>query len=234
MNWLKRNIPNAFTLGNLTLGVLGIYFLLTNPSQYADKIHYFVFIAAFFDLLDGLVARLLKVQSPLGAQLDSLADLITFGVLPGFIYLNYTNAETFGFLVLLIPVCSAIRLGVFNLDDSQKTVFKGISTTAHGIFAATIPFLFHHTEGAFSQIFYGNTIALVALSWFFSFLLVSKLRMISFKFEGFGISTNWDRYLLILGSIALVAMFGLAGSPYIMLLYILLSTIGHFKSSAHS
>lgn len=230
MNWIKRNIPNAFTLGNLTLGVLGIYFLLTQPSQYADKIHYFVFVAAFFDLLDGLVARLLKVQSPLGAQLDSLADLITFGVLPGFIYLHYTNQETYGFLVLLVPICSAIRLGVFNLDDSQKTVFKGISTTAHGIFAATIPYLFHHSEGWFSTLFYGNNIALVTLSVFFSFLLVSRLTMISLKFEGFGFAPNWDRFVLLIASAALAILLGMAAAPYIMALYIALSLVTHFKT----
>ena len=115
MSWIKKNIPNLFTLGNLCLGVLAIQQILTKPENSEPVVHLYVFLAAFFDLLDGAVARALKVSSKLGVQLDSLADLITFGVLPTLIYSSMYPIQGWGYLILLVPACSAIRLAVFNI-----------------------------------------------------------------------------------------------------------------------
>ena len=124
MNWIVKNIPNFFTLLNISLGVLAINVMLTSDPSEAPVIHYYVFAAGLCDLLDGLLARKLKVQSDFGLQLDSLADLITFGVLPFFIYSHYVPLTNTGYLLLLVPICAAIRLAIFNIDDDQKFVYE--------------------------------------------------------------------------------------------------------------
>lgn len=227
MRRLRKNIPHAFTLGNLCLGVLAIQHVLQGDSI-PPTVHYFVLLAAFFDLLDGLLARALKVTSPLGGQLDSLADLITFGVLPMFIYAQFVEDITLRFLLLLVPICSAIRLAVFNVSDDQDGSFKGISTTAHGIFVAFLPLLFFQQQGHFLG-FESNQYIVTSMALFFSFLMVSKLRMISLKFSNTKFSDNWERYLLIASVVALVAWLEVAALPWAMLVYLLLSVFSHLK-----
>lgn len=229
MNWIRKNIPNLFTVLNLSLGVMGIHVVLTGNAAMEPTIHFYVFAAAFFDLFDGLLARKLKVASDFGLQLDSLADLITFGVLPTFIYSSFVGLEGWGLLLLLVPVCSAIRLAIFNTDSSQKTSFKGISTTAHGLFAAVIPIILYNQSSSFSEYFGGNNTAMIVLALFFSFLMVSPIRMISFKFENLSIKDNWERFLLILTSLVLIVVWQYDAAPYIILTYILLSLVGYFK-----
>lgn len=230
MSWLIKNIPNLFTLTNLSLGVLGIHHVLTSSKLNEPIIHYYIFAAAICDLLDGFLARKLKAQSAFGVQLDSLADLITFGVLPTFIYANYIGFQGWGYLLILVPVCSAIRLAIFNIDDSQKTVFKGISTTAHGLFVATIPVLMFEKEGLFASFFGEEPVRLLFLAIFFSWLMVSPLRMISLKFSTLSFKENWSRYLLLLTSLILILTLNYQGAPFIMLIYIVLSAIDNFKA----
>lgn len=229
MNWIRKNIPNLFTVLNLSLGVMGIHVVLTGNAAMEPTIHYYVFAAAFFDLFDGFLARKLKVASDFGLQLDSLADLITFGVLPTFIYGSFVGLEGWGLLLLLVPVCSAIRLAVFNTDASQKTSFKGISTTAHGLFAAVIPIIVYNQSSWFGQYFGDSDTAIIVLALFFSFLMVSPIRMISFKFENLSIKDNWERFLLILTSLVLIVVWQYDAAPFIILIYIILSLIGYFK-----
>lgn len=229
MNWIKRNIPNLFTLSNLTLGVLAIQQIILSSDSAEPKVHYYVFLAAFFDLLDGAVARALKVSSKLGVQLDSLADLITFGVLPTFIYASIFKMEGWGLLILLVPVCSAIRLAVFNISEDQKTSFKGISTTAHGLFASTLPIIIWTGDSYFGQSLAQMPYIAVIIAVFFSYLMVSPLRMISLKFEGFGLAKNWEKYALLIVSLLLVVFMSYDSAPWIMMLYLLLSIIINFR-----
>lgn len=229
MNWIRKNIPNLFTVLNLSLGVMGIHVILTGDATLEPTIHYYVFGAAFFDLFDGLLARKLKVTSDFGVQLDSLADLITFGVLPTFIYGSFVGLEGWGLLLLLVPICSAIRLAIFNTDSSQTTSFKGISTTAHGLFAAVIPIIMYNQSSWFAEYFGGNDIAVIILALFFSFLMVSPIRMLSFKFENMSIKDNWERFLLILTSVALMIVWQYDSAPFIIMIYIVLSLISYFK-----
>lgn len=224
---LIKFIPNLFTLGNLALGVCGIAVLLTQPEN-AAWVPYMIIAAAILDFFDGFLAKVLKAQSAIGAQLDSLADLITFGVLPGFIYWHLTKEVEWNWLTLLVPICSAWRLAKFNVSADQTDSFKGISTTAHGIFVATIP-LIHISEGNLS-IYFEDQIFLLSLSIIFSWLMISNIRMISLKFKNTSLRANWDRYALIGVSIVLIAWLGWMASPFIMLLYLLLSLYGHFKS----
>ncbi len=227
MRRLRKNIPHAFTLGNLCLGVLAIQHILQGNNT-PPTVHYFVMIAALFDLLDGLLARALKVTSSLGGQLDSLADLITFGVLPMFIYAQWVEDTPLRYLLLLVPICSAIRLAIFNESDDQGGSFKGISTTAHGIFVAFLPILFYENQNHFMA-FEINSYIITTIAVFFSFLMVSKLRMISLKFSNTKFSDNWERYLLIFSVVGLVAWLGVRAAPFAMLVYILLSVYSHLK-----
>lgn len=229
MNWVKRNIPNLFTLANLTLGVLAIQQVIEAGPADEPTVHYYVFLAAFFDLLDGAVARALKVSSKLGVQLDSLADLITFGVLPAFIYASIFKMQTVGYLILLVPICSAIRLAIFNISDDQKTSFKGISTTAHGLFASTLPIIIWQGNTYFAQSLDKLPFIVVIMAVFFSYLMVSPLRMISLKFKGFGLSNNWEKYTLLLTGLILVIILQYQAAPWIMMTYLLLSIITNFR-----
>lgn len=232
MNWVKRNIPNLFTLGNLTLGVLAIKQIIESTPGEEPTVHYYVFLAAFFDLLDGAIARALKVQSKLGVQLDSLADLITFGVLPAFIYASIFNLEGWGYLILLVPICSAIRLAVFNISDDQKTSFKGISTTAHGLFVSTLPIIIYQGDSYFAQSLAQMPYIIVIMAVFFSYLMVSPLRMISFKFDGFGFAHNWEKYVLLVSALFLAVAMAFQSAPWIMMIYLLLSIIINFRKSS--
>ncbi len=229
MLWIRKNIPNLFTLMNLSLGVMGIHLILTSDPGIEPTIHYFIFAAAFFDLFDGLLARKLNVTSEFGVQLDSLADLITFGVLPTFIYAQYVALEGWGLLLLSVPICSAIRLALFNTDSSQTTSFKGISTTAHGLFVGVLPVVLYHKSTWFGEYFAGNELAIGALALFFSLLMVSPFRMLSFKFKNLLFKDNWERLLLILVSLVLVVLWQYDAAPYIMIIYIGLSFTSYFK-----
>ncbi len=231
MNWIKGNIPNFFTLLNLSLGIIAIDLVLTSDPTEKPIVHYYVLLAGVCDLLDGLLARKLKVQSEFGLQLDSLADLITFGVLPIFIYASIFPLEGIGFLLILVPICSAIRLAIFNLDTDQKSSFKGISTTAHGIFVATLPIILYQNNSWFGKFVNTQPETIIAIAVFFSFLMVSSVRMISFKFENFALKENWQRYLLLCSSIILVVIMKYNAAPLIMLIYILLSVISNFSPS---
>ena len=231
MNWIKKNIPNLFTLTNLCLGVLAIENILQADQGQAPTVHYYVFAAAFFDLLDGAVARALKVPSKFGVQLDSLADLITFGVLPTFIYSSIFGLDGWGMLILLVPACSAIRLAIFNISEDQGTTFKGISTTAHGMFVSVLPIIIWEKGSYFAQSLADRNYIVVIIAVFFSFLMVSPLRMISLKFKGFDIRDNWEKYILIVSSLVLAILMQYQAAPWIMMIYLLLSIIINFKKS---
>lgn len=140
MGAIKRNIPNFITCLNLLSGCMGLIFVVNNVPILAS---YCMFIGAFFDFIDGLIARALKTSSEIGKQLDSLADIITFGLLPGFIVINMLigiHQLPFSIILvcLIIPVFSAIRLAIFNTDHEQSYHFKGLATPANGLFWACI------------------------------------------------------------------------------------------------
>jgi CDP-diacylglycerol--serine O-phosphatidyltransferase len=219
---IKKHIPNSLTSLNLLCGMLGIYFVLKGEITYGT---YFIFIAAILDFLDGFVARILKVHSEIGKQLDSLADLVTFGVLPAFILFklisNNTTIEYLPFLALIVGIFSAIRLAKFNVDTRQSERFIGVPTPANALLICTLPF----TESRFPSM--GSTLEnpyfLIGIAMVMSFLLVAELPLIALKFKNFSFSDNVYRYMVIaIGLICLIA-FGLGGIPFVIISYILLS-----------
>lgn len=202
--------------------MVGIYIVLQGNIEAGA---YFIFIAAVFDFLDGFVARILKVHSEIGKQLDSLADLVTFGVLPAFIVFamlqQVTDNEYFPFIALLIGIFSALRLAKFNIDTRQSDMFIGVPTPANALLLSTLPFFIERfpTLG----IHLVTPVSLVIITLVMSFLLVAELPLIALKFKNYSIAANLYRYLTLLIGIICLIFFGIAGIPIIIISYIALS-----------
>lgn len=224
---IKKNIPNMITAGNLVAGCVGIYFALNDEFMSSA---YCIGIAALFDFLDGLVARLLKVHSEIGKQLDSLADMVTFGVLPSFIMFQYLSAADAGnwkFIAFAIAVFSAFRLAKFNVDTRQSDQFIGLPTPANAIFICSLIFL--RDKADFSFLFDKTTLSIIVTV--FSLLLVAEIPMIALKFKSLKFKENIFRYILIIGAITLVVLFQFSGIPFVIAFYILLSVLNNIVAS---
>ncbi len=228
---IKAHIPNTLTLLNLAFGVVGIIRVI-DGNLYEGAI--FVLVAAVLDFLDGFVARLLKAQSPIGKELDSLADVVSFGVLPGIILFEMTeqvtNSDWLPFLTLIVPMLSGYRLAKFNLDTRQSDRFIGLPTPANALFISTLPFFFDQVEAL--QFLAQSPYFLVGLGWLMSLLLVAELPLIALKFKDFSFQNNRYRFGLIVLGIVITALFQLAGIPLIILAYIGLSVLENIGSSA--
>jgi CDP-diacylglycerol--serine O-phosphatidyltransferase len=248
-----KQIPNLFTLLNLVCGCIAIIFTLQNgmvttvsPAtgvelmDVPEKIwlaSLFIGLAAVIDFLDGFVARLFKASSAMGKQLDSLADLVSFGVAPGLIlyqFLRLSIAQDEGGLdtsfisllpALLIPAAAAWRLARFNLDDSQSVVFKGLPVPATGMFIAALPLVYWHVNEDWVFDVLLNKWILYAIILFFSWLMVSRVPMLSLKFSDFTIKNNLPKFILAAISLAAIFLFTWLSVPIIILAYILLSLL---------
>jgi CDP-diacylglycerol--serine O-phosphatidyltransferase len=221
---LKAQLPNFITLLNLLSGVVGILWVLEGQLLYGA---YFVILSAGFDFLDGFAARLLKVQSDMGKELDSLADVVSFGVLPGILLYSLTKAQTdsqvLPYLTLIIPMLSAYRLAKFNLDTRQSDRFIGLPTPANALLLSTLPHLVAHWPELAPWV--TSPIALVVIAWATSILLVSELPLIALKFKNSSFADNTYRYtLLCLGAFCFTWL-QLAGIPLIIIAYLLLSGV---------
>jgi len=219
---LKAQLPNFITLLNLLSGVLGILWVLEGQPLYGA---YFVILSATFDFFDGFAARLLKVQSDMGKELDSLADVVSFGVLPGILLYSLIKSQTeasfLPFCTLIIPMLSAYRLAKFNLDTRQSDRFIGLPTPANALLLTTIPYLAARWPELSPWL--SSPIALVVIAWLTSLLLVAELPLIALKFKNSRFKDNSYRYaLLVIGAVCLVWL-QLAGIPLVILAYLLLS-----------
>lgn len=222
-----KNLPNIITCLNLYAGCLACIMSLV----YANYIGAFIFIllAAFFDFMDGFVARLMKAYSSLGAQLDSLADVISFGLAPGFVVYSFLSSSAVSiplglnipFFALLIPIFAAIRLAKFNVDSRQTSSFLGLPVPANGLFwSALIPSIpLSESNHTFCTLF------VVILVIIFCALMVSELPMFSFKFTHYKWSGNQYPYILILAALLLTVFFHLWGICLTVVCYIFLSII---------
>ena len=221
---LKAQLPNFITLLNLLSGVVGILWVLEGQLLYGA---YFVILSAGFDFLDGFAARLLKVQSDMGKELDSLADVVSFGVLPGILLYSLTKAQTdsqvLPYLTLIIPMLSAYRLAKFNLDTRQSDRFIGLPTPANALLLSTLPHLVAHWPELAPWV--TSPIALVVIAWVASILLVSELPLIALKFKNSSFADNTYRYTLLCLGAFCFAWLQLAGIPLIIIAYLLLSGV---------
>lgn len=222
-------LPNIITLANLMAGVLAIVATL-NYHDYETAL-WLIVAAAIFDFFDGFVARLLHQQSPLGVQLDSLADDVTFGVAPALVMFDlYRGAEArwvdnevvmqwLGLVVLLIAAFSVLRLAKFNIDTTQSTEFEGLPTPANALFIISLALLAEQGH----LLLYKEIILAVAL--LSCYLLISPIRMFALKFKGFGIKDNALRYGFILVALVVIICFTTYSIPTIIVLYIVVSLL---------
>jgi CDP-diacylglycerol--serine O-phosphatidyltransferase len=216
---MLKHIPNFLTCCNLVCGCLGIVTLIEGKHT---PVAYFVWAACIFDFFDGFAARILKVSSPIGKELDSLADVVSFGALPAlFMYMAISFEPPFPLLpytALLIAVCSALRLAIFNLDETQSDSFKGLPTPANAIFITAIPFL---TQHVFDFLHLSLTLAIISVVC--SLLLVSRIDLFALKFKNFTWADNKVRFTFLVLSVSLLIVFKFAALPLIILSYVGLS-----------
>ncbi|APD08218.1 CDP-diacylglycerol--serine O-phosphatidyltransferase [Flavobacteriaceae bacterium UJ101] len=249
---MRKHIPNIITLANLFCGCLAIlvlgYAILVKVENFFslggeyndidlkflfEIITLLIFSSLLFDFADGLVARLLNVKSELGAQLDSLADMVTFGVFPGFLMIFLIPIELnskgdfnyFILLGLLITLFSALRLAKFNIDETQTENFKGLAVPANTLFILSLALVKIFVPESFLTPLINHIGFLMIITLLSCYLLVSNIPMFSFKMKNFNFSENIHRYLLLIISIILLVIFQLVALPLIIVLYILLSII---------
>lgn len=227
MNAFVKNIPNSITCLNLLSGCFACIFAF--QGQY-DWVALCIGLSALFDFLDGMAARLLHAYSPLGKELDSLADLISFGLAPGLMVMHLMayNSTFHGMAeyqswwalsALLIPVFSALRLAKFNIDTRQTTSFIGLPVPANALFWIGICQAVLRMESPVCGY------AIVALVIIFSLLLVSEIPMFSLKFKNLKWKENYLRYLIIVVAAICLISLGLAGLAATIGLYIVLSLL---------
>jgi CDP-diacylglycerol---serine O-phosphatidyltransferase len=228
---MKKHIPNIITLGNLFCGLMAIQTTFTSNFHLA---FYWILLGLFLDFFDGFAARLLKVSGELGKQLDSLADMVTFGVAPSFIIYRFLTeintleglGEYLPYSAFLIAILSAVRLAKFNISTNQTDEFIGLPTPANALFFSAIPLIY--TNGFFNAPYFLYIV--LALILVMSLLLNSPIRLIALKFKSFGWKGNEYRFIL-LGCILLTILASLLinsifiAIPIIILLYIVISII---------
>jgi CDP-diacylglycerol--serine O-phosphatidyltransferase len=219
---LKKHIPNALTCCNLLCGCMGIVYCLENKEIPAA---YFVWAAGVFDFFDGFAARWLKVTSAIGKELDSLADMVSFGLLPSLVMYkmlaSVSASPWLPYFAFLIAVCSALRLAVFNIDETQHDNFKGLNTPANTIFITSLVFL---PASIHSIVMTDWMLSLITLV--FSLLMVSRLDILAFKFKNFSWQENKLRFTFLALAVLLLLLGGKAAIPVIILFYIAFSLVG--------
>lgn len=225
MNAIRNNIPNAITSLNLFFGCMACIAALSNGclvAPYIIAINY-IALSAVADFLDGLVARWLHAVSAIGKELDSLADLVSFGLAPALIlYSMMPNDGPWAVFALLLPVFGALRLARFNVDTNQATTFTGLPIPANAIFWI-----------GFTDWYYQHDCPVwivVLLIVVLSLLMVCPLRMFSLKIHNLSsLKQNWAQYLQIVATVAFVVLMGLPGLAAAIALYVLLSIIKREK-----
>ncbi|MDR1005436.1 MAG: CDP-alcohol phosphatidyltransferase family protein [Bacteroidales bacterium] len=244
---IKRQLPNALTLSNLLCGIVAIVALLAGHNSVIAAL--LILLGAFFDFFDGLVARLLKVEGAIGKELDSLADVVTFGVAPSLIAMTYacggSNYYLFGtdywmsdtnywcFIPLIMALMSAYRLAKFNIDTRQTNSFLGVPTPLNAVLWLSLPLIEHlsffkvHLWGWYDERFYDFVASAVTNQWFIivgsvimAAMLVIEVPMLALKFKNVGWSGNKARFVFIMVALALLLVMNIYALPFIVIAYV--------------
>ncbi len=245
---IKKQIPNLFTLLNLLSGIIAVMFALTDKLVEAAL---FVFLGIFFDFFDGFFARKFNVSGELGKQLDSLADMVTSGVVPGlvmfqlllyatkqqwFMELSYESmtswqdySDTFYYFIpfigLLIPLASAYRLANFNIDERQTSSFIGLPTPALAIFVLSLPLILHYSDQQFFIHFIHNKYILIIITLLGSYLLNAEIPLFSLKFKNYSWASNKVKYIFLVCTVILLGTLRTVAIPLVIILYVSISII---------
>lgn len=220
-------IPDAITLMNLLSGCVAVFMAFHINETFgclsgASWTMIAIAAAAFFDFCDGASARMLNAYSPVGKDLDSLSDLVSFGVAPAMLMLNAMIAGGSplwaAFITLMIPACGALRLAKFNNDTTQTTVFRGLPIPANAIF-------WIGAYGWIDKFYYPGWVPVAVLIVLVSLAMTANFKMFSLKFKNFDFAENFTRYVIIVAAIVFLIVYGLPGFMWTILLYILLSVL---------
>ncbi len=232
---LVNQIPNYITLANLFAGTVAAIFAVEGDFKTAAI---FVLIGIIFDFFDGFIARLLNVSGELGKQLDSLADMVTSGVVPGIIMLKLIQSNLVvenslevkmhqildvPLIGLILTLAACYRLASFNLDTRQTDSFIGLPTPAMCLFVISLPLIRIHSEVEFVNDLISNNYFLIALTGVLSFLMNADLHLFSLKFKEYSLKNNYIKYIFIIASVLLIFTLNFLAIPLIILLYIFLS-----------
>ena len=227
MKAITRHIPNGITLLNLLAGCVSIFFAMEGQLLWAGLL---ILTAAVLDFFDGFAARLLGVQSPIGKDLDSLADVVSFGTAPAFIALYYTRLETsdlLAFAVFFYTLCGAVRLAKFNNDESQKSSFVGLPSPAAAMVLAAWPWMLEYDRLEMGTWLH-NPYILLASCLTLGVLMVSSIPMFALKVEKWSWEANRIKFGFLVLSVGLLALFYFHAIPLIIILYILISIMRNF------
>jgi len=244
----KKQLPNLITLLNLLSGTIAVYFAVKEQLVLAA---FFVFLGIFFDFFDGLVARLLNVQGELGKQLDSLADVVTSGVVPGIVlfqlitkavnnedwnlnptlplnsslYDNFNTTFLISMIGLVVTLAAAYRLAKFNIDERQTSSFIGLPTPAAALIVLSLPLILVYSNNEFANHLIKNVWFLVGLTLLLSYLMNAEIALFSLKFKDYSWKNNKTKYIFILLTAFLCILLQFVAIPIVIVLYILISLL---------
>ncbi len=234
---ITKYIPNFLTLLNLISGLIALFFVF---QQNWTMVGIWVFAGIFFDFFDGLAARTFKVSGPLGLQLDSLADMVTSGVVPAFT-LSFLIADALGVSLtqnfdfdtkhllalsgLVVALASAYRLAKFNIDERQTSSFIGLPTPANALFIISLALIISSNDSPALAHRLNNPYVLIVIALLSAYLLNAEIPLFSLKFKDFSLANNWKKYLIICLTVILLPILKLVTVPMIIILYILISVL---------
>tara|TARA_B110001469_G_scaffold127110_1_gene146748 strand:- start:3436 stop:4203 length:768 start_codon:yes stop_codon:yes gene_type:complete len=245
---MKKHIPNLITLGNLFCGTIATIFAVQSEFKSAAL---FVVLGIVLDFFDGFAARLLKVSGELGKQLDSLADMVTSGVVPGIIMYHLLNSSEIiemksstnneaiwelisvdtgfiKFLGLLLTLGACYRLAKFNIDTRQSDSFIGLPTPAMSLFIISLPLIQEYTTFEFIQHLISNYYFLIAITLLLTYLMNAELPLFSLKFKNYNFKNNVMKYFFLIASLILLLTLKYIAIPLVILLYVALSMISNY------
>ena len=242
---ITQHIPNTITCLNLFSGCTASLMAIEGHLVAAS---FLIIIAAVFDFFDGLAARILKAYSPMGKELDSLADMVSFGFAPGVIAFAYLKIAVLGDVFIdfnpfelelsqmaillsafIIPVFSALRLAKFNIDTRQTSSFIGVPTPANAMFWASLPLIFFYGDYPLIEGWFSNPIVLIGAILITSLLLVSEIPMFALKVKSLAWKENQIRYLFLVSLVVLAILFKWLVIPMILFVYILFSLVDNWR-----
>ena len=238
---MKKHIPNLITLGNLLCGTVATILAVEGDLIYAGL---FVVLGIIFDFFDGFAARLLKVSGELGKQLDSLADMVTSGVVPGIVMLQLLSEEPFnvylfteGFtlatftslLGLLLTLGAGYRLAKFNIDTRQSESFIGLPTPAMSLFVISLPLILEYGTIEFVENIIRSKYFLIGVTVLLTYLMNAEIPLFSLKFKEYAIKNNFIKYLFLLISLVMLLILQLVSIPLIIAFYVCLSVVSNLR-----
>jgi CDP-diacylglycerol--serine O-phosphatidyltransferase len=229
---IKKHIPNSITLLNLLCGCIAMVFVTNSDFEMA---FYFVCLGIFLDFFDGFFARLLKVSGPLGLQLDSLADMVTSGLVPGYVmFFMLSNSQheisaspMLPYLGFIITMGSCYRLAVFNIDTRQTNSFIGLPTPANALFILSLPLVLKYSNSLITLEVLTSQWALLVITLFSAYILNAQIPLFSLKVKKFSFKHNALQIGFLFSSFLLLLVFQYAGIPLSIISYVLLSIVSN-------